>query len=161
MARSLSGPRVEDPRYRAVLAERTEHEHHVSRGVSAWSRGALERHPLRLPELVLGFLLALEAYSVSLGPFAVPVNEVAGLALALAVPVGALASDTKAPVVVSSSASPSWINVTGSSQTVTVTFRVTDDDSGVVAPSVSGDSDLSKETTPAVTATSWAGSRPA
>lgn len=81
MARSLSGPRVEDPRYRAVLAERTEHEHHVSRGVSAWSRGALERHPLRLPELVLGFLLALEAYSVSLGPFAVPVNEVAGLAL--------------------------------------------------------------------------------
>ena len=81
MARSLTGPRVEDHRYREVMAERTDHAHELSRGVSAWSAGALERRPLRLPELALGFLLALEAYSVSLGPFAVPVNEVAGLAL--------------------------------------------------------------------------------
>ena len=81
MARSLTGPRAEDPRYRAVLAERTGHSQEVSRGVSAWSRGALERHPLRLPELVLGFLLALEAYPLDVGPFSVPVNEAAMVAL--------------------------------------------------------------------------------
>lgn len=81
MARSLSGPRVEDPRYREVMAERTDHAHELSRGVSAWSTGALERHPLRLPELVLGFLLALEVYPLPLGPFSVPVNEAAMMTL--------------------------------------------------------------------------------
>ena len=86
-----------------------------------------------------------------------PFIVAAGLSAALAAPSAALAADTQAPVVVSSSASPSWVNVTGSAQPVTVTFRVTDDDSGVVAPVVSGDSDLSKETTPAVTATRISG----
>ncbi len=77
--------------------------------------------------------------------------------MGLAAPTAALAADTQAPKLVSASASPAWVNVTSGPAAVTVTFRVTDDDSGAALPVVSGDSDLSKETTPTGTVTRVSG----
>lgn len=85
--------------------------------------------------------------------FSVAVALIAGLAA----PSVSLAADTQAPKLVSASAAPSSVNVTGGPAAVTVTFRLTDDDSGVVLPVVSGDSDLSRETTPPGTVTRVSG----
>ena len=58
----------------------------AARGTSVWSAdqdAAVPREPLRIPELLLGALLAMEAFSVPLGPVALPLNE-AGMLLLLA-----------------------------------------------------------------------------
>ena len=50
---------------------------------SADQDAAVPREPLRIPELLLGALLAMEAFGVPLGPVALPLNE-AGMLLLLA-----------------------------------------------------------------------------
>ena len=80
------GPRHSDPRYVALQAERERHARAAARGTSVWSAdqdAAVPREPLRIPELLLGALLAMEAFSVPLGPVALPLNE-AGMLLLLA-----------------------------------------------------------------------------
>ena len=78
------GPVDTDPRYRALLEARAAQERQAARGTAAWSRDdvtGLPREPLRIPELVLGALLAMEAFGVRLGPLGVPLNEAAMLLL--------------------------------------------------------------------------------
>ena len=80
------GPRHSDPRYVALQAERERHARAAARGTSVWSAdqdAAVPREPLRIPELLLGALLAMEAFGVPLGPVALPLNE-AGMLLLLA-----------------------------------------------------------------------------
>lgn len=80
------GPRHSDPRYVALQAERERHARAAARGTSVWSAdqdAAFPREPLRIPELLLGALLAMEAFGVPLGPVALPLNE-AGMLLLLA-----------------------------------------------------------------------------
>ena len=80
------GPRHSDPRYVALQAERERHARAAARGTSVWSAdqdAVVPREPLRIPELLLGALLAMEAFGVPLGPVALPLNE-AGMLLLLA-----------------------------------------------------------------------------
>lgn len=77
-----AGPLADDPRYRAVLEERARAEQATARGVSALTPAVSpDRAPLRLPELVIGFLLAMEVFPLPIGPFDVPLNEAAMLLL--------------------------------------------------------------------------------
>ena len=78
------GPLESDPRYRALRLEREARSRAAARGTSAWSTDTspgVARESLRIPELLLGALLTLEAFSVRLGPVAVPLNEAAMLLL--------------------------------------------------------------------------------
>ncbi|GAA3783784.1 O-antigen ligase family protein [Micrococcus endophyticus] len=78
------GPVDTDPRYRALLETRAVQERQAARGTAAWSRDdatGLPREPLRIPELILGALLAMEAFGVRLGPLGVPLSEAAMLLL--------------------------------------------------------------------------------
>ena len=56
------GPRHSDPRYVALQTEREKHARAAARGTSVWSAdqdAAVPREPLRIPELLLGALLAI------------------------------------------------------------------------------------------------------
>ena len=78
-----SGPALQDPRYLAVLAERGRREAATARGVSVLTAedAAGPRTSLRVPELLLGFLLAMEAYTLPAGGVPVPLNEAAMMVL--------------------------------------------------------------------------------
>ncbi len=76
-----------DPRLQEVYAARAEQARRTARGTSAWTKDddapRLSRGPLRIPELILGFGLALEAFSVSAGGVRLPLSELAMMGLLL------------------------------------------------------------------------------
>ena len=82
--RTISGPMDSDPRYRELLEARAEHSRQAARGTAAWSQedtAGVPRTPLRIPELLLGALLAMEAFGIGAGGISVPLNEAAMLLL--------------------------------------------------------------------------------
>lgn len=82
-----AGPLETDPRLAAVYAARAEQARRTARGTSAWTREddehALERVPLRIPELLLGALLAMEVFAIPVGGTRIPLNELAMMLLLL------------------------------------------------------------------------------
>lgn len=82
------GPIPMDPRLQEVYEARAEQARHTARGTSAWIRddGTAEElgtGALRIPELILGFGLALDVFAVSAGGVRLPVSELSMIGLLL------------------------------------------------------------------------------